>query len=1291
MFEPVPPNSQKRSSNLSSFGAKAFRSVSALDLRAVSQGTHSTSGHSSSSESDVKHRGLQKQRSGLRWSFLVLKSESESLKQQRAQAKAFTKSADNVWHQNKLHYAAQRGLHELVEVLVVKQDAEDGLVNDFDNRGWTALQYAVHERRFNVVETLLQGGAQVETADSTALHHAVELGSIEMIDFIVKLRPSSMQAVDEAKRTALELAMIKDLPDAVSSFLRNGAPVEGYNSTILHQALQYNTVAMVQAILQARPDSLNMKDEVGRTPLHMAALGGSIPAMKALIKAGANLNATTDNGRTALHELAASKSPQKDIIELLLHHTKPQTLVKPDSRGNTPIHDAFRCDNQWLVERLTQVYPSTVHVRNRTGTSVLGQAVLQRKYDCAKILLKASRRSQGISNDDWKELLMKAIPDAYIFDLVLRYSGSNITGLEALFYPAKGVPKILELLVKRGVDVNTRRNGQTLLHGAVRSGDTDFAIYLLEFGADVNLADKTKETPLIAAVLRKSLAFVELVLEYGANPMVIDADGATPLLIAVRMQQTKIAELLLFMKPDAVHIRDSNKRTPLHYAASLTDTTILRRFLKSLTAEHKLLLLEQSEQDEHTFLQVASRAGQEKSVAALLDNFGHDLIVKELTRTGQWTALDYAVAENHTRVAERLLDAGIPCTIRDSRGQTALHRALDQDETMIKLLYEQIHSDEASQELNCELLNLAIEKKRHWAVRNLLKRGVPVKGTGPRKSALHTAIECRSSVAIIELLFEHGGGVNEEDSKGDTPLCLAVTKGSAEISKFLLKKGANPNLPQTRDQKTPAGVALASGRLPLVRILMDHGAVIEKPRAGEASALRLAIDEGDEDFALSLIEAGASVDETDRRTGSTLLHTAASKGLLRVVGALLNKGANPNLLDARGQGIIELCLFERPEIIPICLQHNLNPNVEIDIKGKVVRELSSEDEQGVTLTPLIYAARKRDHATMTALLRAGAWPNVRNQSGATALLSYVAETTRVRAFEDESRKSIITELLKHGTDPNITTSNGMTAHVAAALAQDLDVLELLLESGICNPNQTIPQSGNLTLLHHAVIRKDLRMLEILTATEGCDLHVKANNGITALRTALRSGFSDGARYLLTEGDNEAQQDLTAHLYESIRLANVKGVNTAFELGVDVDRHLDETSGSATFAAFRQFLARPSRASDHICITILKHDPTVNCCPDGEDEAGNTVLHLAVRIEGKVGFRFVSAIFDLGKGAEALITQENKEGKRPADFLRAGSPILRFLHNRNKKPQRDSKIHSAERPVVPSKDSSHGSM
>ena len=94
--------------------------------------------------------------------------------------------------------------------------------------------------------------------------------------------------------------------------------------------------------------------------------------------------------------------------------------------------------------------------------------------------------------------------------------------------------------------VNARDlDGQTALIAAIDNRDRQWAGYLLQQGADPNLAGKQGETPLLAAARVGFEEAAEWLVGLGAKVDAANRGGETPLIIAVQRRQLPIVRLLI--------------------------------------------------------------------------------------------------------------------------------------------------------------------------------------------------------------------------------------------------------------------------------------------------------------------------------------------------------------------------------------------------------------------------------------------------------------------------------------------------------------------------------------------------------------------------------------------------------------------------------------------------------------------------------------------------------------------------------------------------------------------------
>lgn len=94
----------------------------------------------------------------------------------------------------------------------------------------------------------------------------------------------------------------------------------------------------VAKLVAADPKLVLTKNELGSTPLHIAATVSSPEMAKLLIAKGANINARDNNGATPLH--MAAYTGKKTVVELLLNSGAPADAR--DNNGATPLDYADR-------------------------------------------------------------------------------------------------------------------------------------------------------------------------------------------------------------------------------------------------------------------------------------------------------------------------------------------------------------------------------------------------------------------------------------------------------------------------------------------------------------------------------------------------------------------------------------------------------------------------------------------------------------------------------------------------------------------------------------------------------------------------------------------------------------------------------------------------------------------------------------------------------------------------------------------------------------------------------------
>ncbi|MFO7278303.1 MAG: ankyrin repeat domain-containing protein [Pseudomonadota bacterium] len=433
--------------------------------------------------------------------------------------------------------------------------------------------------------------------------------------------------------------------------------------------------------------------------------------------------------------------------------------------------------------------------------------------------------------------------------------------------------KALEM-IRSGADVNVRDvDDTTALHWAAHRDDAELVEALIRAGAEVNVQNRYGSTPMGEAAAIGSTAVLKLLLDAGADVESPNAEGQTALMAVARTGNVEAAKLLI-RRGANVNARERwGGQTALMWAAAQGHPAMIRLLIKH---------------------------GADVNARATVRDWQRRVTAegrpKDMNRGG-FTPLLYAAREGCVECARELLRGGADINLPDPDGVTPLILAL---------------------------LNI------RWD--------------------------------FAKLLIESGADVNQWDFYGQTPLYVAVDMNTLpfgqrvelppldetsglEVIRMLLERGANPNaqlklrppyrnVPYDRYTEpllnigaTPLIRAAKAGDIPVVKLLLEHGALPDLPNLNGDTPLMAAAGKGwinaptrgafyTEDQALEVYDllraAGADVNARSN-FGDTALHAAALRGWHRIIERLVADGAELDVLDRNGLSPIDYALGRIPK------------------------------------------------------------------------------------------------------------------------------------------------------------------------------------------------------------------------------------------------------------------------------------------------------------------------------------------------------------------------------------------
>jgi uncharacterized protein len=139
--------------------------------------------------------------------------------------------------------------------------------------------------------------------------------------------------------------------------------------------------------------------------------------------------------------------------------------------------------------------------------------------------------------------------------------------------------------------------------------------------------------------------------------------------------------------------------------------------------------------------------------------------------------------------------------------------------------------------------------------------------------------------------FLLGESVNARDGRGNPALLLAAGAGNVAVMRFLLEKGANPNLFDRKKRTTPLIAAAELGESNMIRLLLEYNADPNRTDATGETALMKAARIGAADAVRVLIAAKADLNATDY-SGHTALWHADNARKRQVVKLLQEAGGD---------------------------------------------------------------------------------------------------------------------------------------------------------------------------------------------------------------------------------------------------------------------------------------------------------------------------------------------------------------------------------------------------------------
>jgi ankyrin repeat protein len=589
---------------------------------------------------------------------------------------------------DKFWRACENGIFHIIQKVI--ENSPD-CVNSFDCKDRTPVYVCCENNQVEILQYLIKKGADVNELcgfNGTALHIACRKVFIEIVKILVEAN-ADIHSVILNGCTVLHYACVDGQFDVIKYIVSNGVDINHLDengSTALSYICQ-NKLELYEIIayLINHGADVNLVGLKKPSPLYYTIRSEFIESTKLLLDKGAKLSMRTSECTSPLFLSCSLPSKSIEMTTLLLSKGFEVNIFNNEYKS--PLYIAYETRNYSLIKLLLDqgayqwYYSRQCHNAHNSyyysgskafdiQNSIIHNICAEGAIELLELFLQY-QPVQNLLNGEMMTPIMIAIRDyqvdiiQYLLNLeseiqldIVDYVGMsalnyacNIIGRRMMHCSEQDVIRLVDLLISKGAPVNNPDEQKSSLHIACEIHCLLLVRILLKYGADVNSAAKSGESPLHSiynyhVITDKALEISKELIAHGAN-----------------VNQSSCISF----------------ETPFHCASSYGDIKLMECLISNGAD------IDACNMYGENALHLAVKSGVYDKVEYLL---AHGINMNAVEMSNFNTPLHFAVLSQKTELIKLLCDYGADLSVKNSDDMTVLEICEEYDFDVEKRLIE---------------------------------------------------------------------------------------------------------------------------------------------------------------------------------------------------------------------------------------------------------------------------------------------------------------------------------------------------------------------------------------------------------------------------------------------------------------------------------------------------------------------------------------------------------------------------------------------------------------------------